>query len=158
MCNDQWSPDHPSPPLLTDHGPLKCRKHLLHSDDDDQDQVHHHQDGPCFLVLIKVNGFLNLLWLSHTFSSWVVFCFNTRRVPVSLRRVETRRELTPGNKVFIGHNNHESIKKKILNLSKTEVINMQPITGAISFVMLRILRIYLSSPWIESQTRQLGKS
>ena len=45
---------------------------------------------------------------------------------MSLRGVETRRELTPGNKVFIGHNNHESIKKKILNLSKTEVINMQP--------------------------------
>ena len=77
---------------------------------------------------------------------------------MSLKGLETRRELTPGNKVFIGHSNHESIKKKILNLSKTEVINMQPITGAISFVMLRILRIYLSSPWIESQTRQLGKS
>ena len=134
MCSDHWSPG-PSPLLsLSDHGPLKCRKHLLHSD-------HQIIVIRLIIIIIKMANVFHvfLFWLKLTdfrlvmikphISLWVIFCYNTSKVSVSLRREETRRELTPGNKVFIGHNNHESIKKKILNLSKTEVINMQPIKG-----------------------------
>ena len=126
-------------------------KHLLRVSDDDQlirIQFIIIKMANVFVFWLKLTDFKLVMIKSHIFIMCHIL-FHYKEGAVRLSWAEPHRELTPGNKVFIGHSNHGSIKKKILNLSR---INMQPITFTISFAMWRIHRIYLSCPWIESLT------